>query len=137
MDAIPMEKIERLWMAGEIDVLLDLIISETDLTHDEAKRVLTFFEKYEGDKKHDYIDDHSKYDGSTQRESSQHDYVEAYDAPYYDNSNEKILEQRIAELEEENQQLKIEISEFEERLSELNEVIMEQVRYIYEWVTIQ
>ena len=132
MDAIPMDKIERLWMAGEIDVLLDLIVSETDLTYEEAKRVLTFFEKYEGDR--DYRDDH--YDGYTQTDPGypQHDYVEPYDEPYYDDSNEILLEQRIADLEEENQELRIEISEFEKQLADLNALVMEQVGFIYDWI---
>ena len=127
-----MEKIERLWMAGEIDVLLDLIVSETDLTYEEAKRVLTFFEKYEGENKHDYRENNSKYDGYAQTEPAypQQDYVKAYDMPYYDDSKMQILEQRIAELEEENQEL-------EEKLSALNEIVMEQVRFIYEWVLSQ
>jgi len=132
MDAIPMDKIERLWMAGEIDVLLDLIVSETDLTYEEAKRVLTFFEKYEGDR-----DDH--YDGYAQTEPGypQYDYVEQYDEPYYDDSKELLLEQRITELEDENQELRIEISEFEKQLADLNALVMEQVGFIYDWITNQ
>ena len=135
MDVIPMDKIERLWMAGEIDVLLDLIVSETDLTYEEAKRVLTFFEKYEGDR--DYRDDH--YDGYTQTDQSypEHDYVESQDTPYYDDSKELLLEQRIADLEDENQELRIEISEFEKQLADLNAVVMEQVGFIYDWITNQ
>ncbi len=96
-----MEKIQSLWMAGEIDVLLNLIVLETDLTYEEAKRVLMFFEKYEGDSRQDYREDHSKYEEHTQTEPAhpQRDYVEPYDMSYYDDSKEQMLEQRIADLE--------------------------------------
>jgi len=149
MDTIPMDKIERLWMAGEIDVLLDLIVSETDLTYEEAKRVLAFYEKYDDkdyrddyskyDGDRDYRDDYSKYDGyvQTEREYPQYDYVEQHDTPYYDDSNELLLEQRIVELEDENQELRIEISEFEKQLSELNALIMDQFGFILDWMTNQ
>ena len=46
MDVIPMEKIQRLWESGQIDELLEMIVSETDLSYEEAKRVIAFHEKY-------------------------------------------------------------------------------------------
>ncbi|NJK78162.1 MAG: hypothetical protein HC944_05190 [Nanoarchaeota archaeon] len=50
MNSIPMEKIQFLWESGQVDQLMELIVSETDLTYDETKRVVLFFEKY--DKRH-------------------------------------------------------------------------------------
>ena len=44
------------------------------------------------------------------------------------------LEQRIVELEEENEMLRETISELEEKISQLNTMLMEQVKVIYEWV---
>ncbi|AFS82438.1 hypothetical protein [Candidatus Nitrosopumilus sediminis] len=135
MENIPMEEIQGLWMAGDIDVLLNLIISKTDLTSEEAKRVLMFFEKYEGDSRQDYREDHLKYNEYVQTESAypQHDYAESQNR-LYDDSNAQILEQQIIDLQEENQELKREISKLEKKLSELNEVVMEQVKFIYDWV---
>ena len=45
MDTIPMDKIEYLWEAGQIDELVELIVSETGMNTEDAKRVISFFEK--------------------------------------------------------------------------------------------
>ena len=37
MDAIPMEKIEHLWEEGQIDELVELIVSETGMSTEDAK----------------------------------------------------------------------------------------------------
>ena len=117
MDVIPMDKIEHLWEAGQIDELVELIVSETGMSAEDAKRVISFFEKYEKD--YDDYDEYGYYD--------EHDY--------YEGSGE--LEQRIAELEEENEMLRQTIAELEEKISQLNQVLMEQVSFIYEWVLAQ
>ena len=124
LDSIPMEKIQRLWEAGEMDSLLRLIVSETDLTEEEAKKVISFFERYDDKDYHDY------------------EYDEYYEDPYYteenfDNSHIMNLEKRITELEKENNELRSYIAELEQRVSDINAVMMEQVKFIYEWVLSQ
>ena len=42
-----MEKIQKLWMSPQHDALVDLIVSETDLTVEQAKKVIAFFERVE------------------------------------------------------------------------------------------
>ena len=127
-----MEKIQRLWEDGEIDQLVELIVSETDLSNEEAKRVIEFFEKYE-DREYDedYYDEtiqNMTTENMTQQaiqnmtienmmrllddDYSEYDYRE-YDFEEYDHpeshhtDDEQILklEQRIADLEEENRML--------------------------------
>ena len=123
MNSIPMEKIRILWESGKIDELVNLIVSETNLSYDDAKRVVSFFEKYEHDS---HNDDH--YDEEIP--------VEQY-APgeTYDDYDE--LKNRVSELEEENRMLRQTISELEEKIVQINAVLMEQVTFIYEWVLSQ
>ena len=45
-----------------------------------------------------------------------------------------MLEQRIAELESENDMLRETIKELEAEIKKINAVVMEQVKFIYEWV---
>ena len=84
---------------------------------EDAKRVISFFEKYEKG-----YDDYEEYGFYEERD-------------YYEGSGE--LEQRIAELEEENEMLRQSIAELEEKIAQLNQVLMEQVSFIYEWVLSQ
>ena len=145
MEMIPMEKIERLWEAGEIEQLAELIVSETDLTYDQAKRVIVFFEKYDD---RDYDDDYHEYDyheydyeeydtaGNPKYDYEEYDYEE-YDYPVADDGTILKLEQRIAELEGENQLLRETIAELEEKIDQINAVLIEQVKFIYEWVQSQ
>ena len=129
MEIIPMEKIQRLWEAGQLEEIVELIVSETDLSYEEAKRVVMFFEKYENQKHDDHY-------------YPEHDYpvtdAAGYPAPgTVDNGEILRLEQRISELEDENQMLRETVAELEERLIQLNNVVMEQVKFIYEWVLSQ
>jgi hypothetical protein len=131
MEIIPMEKIQRLWEAGQLEEIIELIVSETDLTYEEAKRVVMFFEKYESQKPDDHY-------------YPEHDYsvtnAAGYPEPYpgtADNGEILRLEQRISELEDENQILRETVAELEEKLIQLNNVVMEQVKFIYEWVLSQ
>ncbi|KER06339.1 hypothetical protein AAA799E16_00851 [Marine Group I thaumarchaeote SCGC AAA799-E16] len=145
MEKISMEKIERLWGAGEIEQLAELIVSETDLTYEQAKRVIAFFEKYDD---RDYEDDYHEYDyheydygeydaaGNPKYDYRESDY-ERYDYPVTDDGTILKLEQRIVELEEENQLLRDTIEELEEKIVQINAVLMEQVKFIYEWVQSQ
>ena len=160
MELVPMEKIQRLWEVGEIDQLVELIVSETDLSYEEAKRVVVFFEKYE-DKERDedyYEDDYREYDYREYDVAGNPKYDEReYDEDHYEDNyreydfeeyeytesyptdNEQIfrLEQRIVELEEENKMLLETIEELEEKIIQVNAVLMEQVKFIYEWVQSQ
>jgi len=49
MDAIPMGQIQSLWESGQNDALVELIVSETDLTIEQANQVLAFFERVENE----------------------------------------------------------------------------------------
>lgn len=129
MEIIPMDKIQRLWEAGQLDEIVELIVSETDLTYEEAKRVVMFFEKYENQKPDDHYYPKHDYPGT--------DYYEPYPVPGVDNGEILRLEQRISELEDENQMLRETIAELEEKLVQINGVVMEQVKFIYEWVLSQ
>ncbi len=140
MEIIPMEKIERLWEAGEIEQLAELIVSETDLTYEQAKRVIAFFEKYDNrDHYDDYPErDYREYDaaGNPKYDYEEYDYEE-YNHPSTDDGTILKLEQRIAELERENNMLRKTIGELEEKIVQINAVLMEQVKFIYEWVQSQ
>ena len=129
MDIIPMDKIQRLWEAGQLDAVIELIVSETDLSYEEAKRVVTFFEKYESQKP-----DRDEY--------PEHDYPrDNYPEPRHtspvDNGEVLRLEQRILELERENQSLRDTIEELQDKVSQINAVVMEQIKFIYQWVLSQ
>ncbi len=144
MESIPMEKIQRLWEAGQIEELVEVIVAETDLSYEEAKRVVYFFEKY------DNRDDHGK-DNYQEAEYTEHEYreydykeygyeephTELYPAPVADNGEILRLEQRITELEVENQMLRENIAQLEEKIAQINEVVMEQIKLIYEWTLSQ
>lgn len=119
MEIIPMEKIQRLWESGEIEQLVELIVSETDLTYDQAKRVVAFFDRYDD------------------RDHNRDNYPEPHPVPETDIDKVLRLEQRIAELEDENQMLRETIKELEEKVVQINAVLMEQVKFIYEWVRSQ
>ena len=131
MDAIPMEKIQHLWESGQVDELLELIVSETDLSYEEAKRVIAFHEKYKD--RHDEKSDEYEHGYPDHRYDEPYPYSEPTD----DDSQIHKLEQRISELEEENRSLQNTISELEEKVSQMNTVLMEQVKFIYEWATSQ
>lgn len=120
MDSIPMEKIQSLWESGQIDRLLELIVSETDLTYDEAKRVVSFFEKY--DNRH--YDKKPYYDANLTPNAQ----------PSADNGLVIKLEKRIAELEKENKELKEYNSQLEQKIAEINAIVLEQIKIIYDWV---
>ncbi|MHA7647181.1 hypothetical protein [Nitrosopumilus sp. S4] len=119
LDSIPMEKIQRLWESGDIESLIRLIVSETDLTEEEAKKVIMFFEKYDNK---DY-ENHSI-------EPTRTDVV-------HDNNQVQKLEQRISELEEENRELRNHIADLEQKIKDINIILMEQVKFIYEWAMSQ
>ena len=133
MDTIPMEKIQSLWESGQIDRLIELIVSETDLSYDEAKRVVIFFEKYDD---RDYEKEHYPEHDYSDYNYPEHDYPVPQPTSYPD---EQVLrlEQKISELEEENQILKETIRDMEEKMAQMNALLLEQVRFIYEWVTTQ
>ena len=133
MDTIPMEKIQSLWESGQIDRLIELIVSETDLSYDEAKRVVIFFEKYDD---RDYEKEHYPEHNYSDYNYPEHDYPVPQPTSYPD---EQVLrlEQKISELEEENQILKETIRDMEEKMAQMNALLLEQVRFIYEWVTTQ
>ncbi|MBL7002048.1 MAG: hypothetical protein ISR80_04760 [Nitrosopumilus sp.] len=132
MDIIPMEKIQRLWESPQHDALVELIVAETNLTIEEAKKVIAFFERVERQ------DDYQKEE-YYEKEYREYDYVEptyAYVEPqvYYDDSEVLRLEQKITELQAENDTLRNEISELKVKLEQVNAVVMEQIKIIYEWV---
>ena len=141
MESIPMEKIQHLWESGQLDTLLEIIVSETSLSYDEAKRVIMFFEKYDT---RNADGTYTEYDSTvTQSEvylepNDQYQYNE-YDYPQTTQNDEQILvlEQRIQELEDENQILRDTIAQLEQKIVEINAVLMEQVKFIYEWVQSQ
>ncbi|MDX1596537.1 MAG: hypothetical protein R3327_06305 [Nitrosopumilaceae archaeon] len=135
MTTIPMEKIQSLWESGQFDELINLIVSETNLNYDEAKRVVMFFEKY----------DTRNADGTYQYDDN-FDYSEEHQELYpsppavattYDEHKVQQLEERITELEQENQMLRETIMQLEEKITQINAVLMEQVKFIYEWVQSQ
>ena len=131
MDVIPMEKVQHFWESGQVDELLEWIVSETDLSYEEAKRVIAFHEKYK--------DRHDEKSDEYERDYPDHRYDEPY--PYLEPTNDDSqilkLEQRISELVEENRSLQNTISELEKKVSQMNTVLMEQVKFIYEWATSQ
>ena len=131
MDVIPMEKVQHFWESGQVDELLELIVSETDLSYEEAKRVIAFHEKYK--------DRHDEKSDEYERDYPDHRYDEPY--PYLEPTNDDSqilkLEQRISELVEENRSLQNTISELEKKVSQMNTVLMEQIKFIYEWATSQ
>ena len=138
MEIIPMDKIQRLWEAGQLEEIVELIVSETDLSYEEAKRVVSFFERYENQKPddHEYREyDHPEYDAAG-NQYPEYNYPEPYPVPA-DNGEILKLEQRISELEEENQSLRETIDELQEKITQINAVVMEQVKFIYEWVLSQ
>jgi len=143
---VSMDEIQSFWMRGDFEGLRDLILSRTNLTNDEVTLVFEFFKKYEGDhrdyddyREHDYDqyreddyykerDGYSKYD-----EYDDHNYQE-FDKPN-DNSREiDVLLQRIDQLEWEKQELRDYLDELEQKLTDLNLIVMQQVQVIYEWV---
>lgn len=126
MDTIPMEKIQSLWESGQIDRLLELIVSETDLTYDEAKRVVSFFAKY----------DNQNYDEKPHYDGTPHYAANPIPAspPYMDDSLVIKLEQRIDELERENKELREYNSQLEQKIAEINIIVLEQIKIIYDWV---
>ena len=126
-----MEKVQHFWESGQVDELLELIVSETDLSYEEAKRVIAFHEKYK--------DRHDEKSDEYERDYPDHRYDEPYpySEPTNDDSQILKLEQRISELEEENRSLQNTISELEKKVSQMNTVLMEQVKFIYEWATSQ
>ncbi|KFM22092.1 hypothetical protein AAA799B03_00340 [Marine Group I thaumarchaeote SCGC AAA799-B03] len=153
MEVVPPEKIQKLWEAGEIEQLIELIVSETDFTYDQVKRIVMFFEKYDNRDdgsydtseqypEHDYPEydypehDYPEYD-YPEHDYPEYDYPEPYPVPGVDNEQVLRLEQRISELEEENQMLRDTIEELEEKITQINAVLMEQVKFIYEWVSTQ
>ena len=81
MELVSMEKIQRLWEAGEIDQLVELIVSETDLNHEEAKRVVVFFEKYE--RMINYDDEDYYYEAAGYPEYDYREYDEDFDEDDY------------------------------------------------------
>lgn len=119
LDSIPMEKIQRLWESGDIDSLMRLIVSETELTEEEAKKVIMFFEKYDN------------------RDYENHDIEPTRTDLVYDNNQVQKLEQRISELEEENKELRNQIADLEQKIRDINIILMEQVKFIYEWAMSQ
>ena len=65
------------------------------------------------------------------------DYDEFEDHEYdkFDDYHEdKFLEERIHELERENQELREQIVQLEKKIEDLNAVLMEQLKVIYEWI---
>ena len=71
---------------------------------------------------------------TTENMISKNEYPESHPT---DNEQILKLEQRIAELEEENQMLLETIEELEEKIIQVNAILMEQVKFIYEWVQSQ
>ena len=70
--------------------------------------------------------------GNPKYDYEEYDYEE-YDYPVADDGTILKLEQRIAELERENNMLRETIEELEEKIIQINAVLMEQVKFIYEW----
>jgi hypothetical protein len=119
---VSMDEIQSFWMRGDFEGLRDLIMSKTDLTEDEVKRVFAFFQKYEGDHR-DYNDDRDGY--------------QDYDRPNDNSGETDRLLQRIDQLEQENRELRDYLDELEQKLTDLNLIVMQQVQVIYEWVLSQ
>ncbi|MFB5612614.1 MAG: hypothetical protein ACE5R5_08555 [Nitrosarchaeum sp.] len=136
MDSIPMEKIQSLWESGQTDTLLKLIVSETDLTYDEAKRVILFFEKYD-DRRNT---EKKYYDEKKYLVQNQPSTVKPYpndgtiSKPYPNDGTILKLEQRVVELEKENKELREYNSQLEKKIAEINAIVLEQIKIIYDWV---
>jgi len=135
MELVSMEKIQKLVEDGEIYQLREIIASETDLSHEEAKQVVEFFKKYESEEYGEeyYEDNYQEYD------YREHDFEEYDHSESQHTDNEQVLklEQRVAELEEENQMLRDAIEELRDEIIQINAVLAEQVKFIYEWVQSQ
>ena len=142
---ISMEEIDSFWMRGDIGGLTQLILSKTDLTEEEVKRVIAFFQKYDDHEKHDYreYDDYKRYDheykdyGDDSYDHYEKDRYygdDSYEDRDYESAETQRLEQRVAELEQENRELRDIVSDLEQKLQDLNAVVMEQIKIIYDWV---
>jgi len=125
---VSMDEIQSFWMRGDFEELRDLIMSKTDLTEDEVKRVFEFFQKYEGDHR-DYNDDYDGY--------QEYDGYQDYDQPNNDSGEIDRLLQRIDQLEQENRELRDYLDELEQKLTDLNLIVLQQVEVIYEWMLSQ
>jgi len=111
MVAFSMNEIEKYWSNGDREGLLSEILARTDLTRAEVEKIFGYAEKY---------------DDRPMDEYDRPDPQENYD---YDR-----IEERIQELENENRELRGYIFELEKKLDDLNQIMMEQVKVIYEWV---
>ena len=141
--SVSMDEIQSLWMAQDFDGLRDLILSRTDLTDDEVTLVFEFFKKYEGDHRdyddyregdHRDNDDYGERDGYTEYDEYEDRNYQEFDKPNDTLGEINILLQRIDQLEEENQELRDYLGELEQKLTDLNLIVMQQVQIIYEWV---
>jgi len=109
MAAFSMDEIESFW-SSDREGLLSEILARTDLTRAEIEKLFGYAEKYD-------------------------DHEDDYDRPdHQENFDFDRLEERIQQLENENRELRGHIFDLEKKLADLNQVIIEQVRVIYEWV---
>jgi len=114
MAEFSMEELESYWANGDMEGLLSEILSRTDLTRAEVEKIFGYAAKY---------DDR---------------YMDEYEPKHQENNYEfDRLEQRIQELEDENRELRGYISDLEKKLENLNEIVMEQLKVIYDWIIVR
>ena len=118
MAKFSMEEIESYWSSGDKEGLLSEILARTDLTQAQVEKIFGYAEKFEG--KH------------------MDEYGSGYNNEQEDNFYEfNRLEERVQELEDENKELRSHISDLEKRLEDLNQIIMKQIKVIYDWIIVR
>jgi len=116
-----MEEIDSYWDRGDKEGLLSEILARTDLTRAQVEKIFEYAEKFEG--KH--MDEYDKYTSGSHDEQADNSY------------DFNRLEKRVQELEDENKELRSHISDLEKSLVALNQVVLEQIKVIYDWILVR
>jgi len=121
MAKFSMEEIDSYWSSGDKEGLLSEILARTDLSRAQVEKVFGYADKME-DK---HMDEFDKYGSGYQDEQVGNFYE-------FDR-----LEERVQELEDENKELRSYISDLEKKLEDFNQVIVEQIKVIYDWIIVR
>ena len=116
-----MEEIESYWDRGDKEGLLSEILARTELTRAQVEKIFGYAEKF--DYKH--MDEYDEY--GSEYNNDQADNFYEFDR----------LEKRVQELEDENKELRSYVSDLEKQLEGLNQVVMEQIKVIYDWIIVR